>query len=179
MNRSAQLATGRGGRLGPILVLILLILSALPVLGQTDLSEAAKNAKEAREKRKKSTTKVITNADVKKSKGKVVVGKPAPEPVAPAGPSLAEQYETTYRNIVANREKVAAVAKTVASLEKELAAIETQYYEENDLDRRDREIVVKFNETRAKLEAARKELAQLTPAEPPAPTAQPEIIEQP
>jgi hypothetical protein len=62
--------------------------------------------------------------------------------------------------------KLAAAKATVAQFEKELATIEQKYYEENDLDRRDAELVRRFNDTKMKLEAARKELEVLEPAEP-------------
>jgi hypothetical protein len=42
-----------------------------------------------------------------------------------------------------------------------LATLEQQYYEENDLDRRDGELVRRFNDTKAKLELAKKELEEL------------------
>jgi hypothetical protein len=38
---------------------------------------------------------------------------------------------------------------------------------ENDLDRRDRELVKRFNETKRKLDAARLELEALQPVAPP------------
>jgi membrane-bound lytic murein transglycosylase B len=120
-------------------------------------------AKAAKEKKKKSTTKVITNADVKKAKARVGETKIV-APVEPAPKkSLAEEYETSYRDRLVNDEKVAVTRKKVADLERELAAVEQSYYEENDLDKRDTEIVKRFNDTKAKLEQARKDLAALAP----------------
>jgi hypothetical protein len=122
-----------------------------------DLVDAAKDAKA---KRKKSTSKVITNADVKKSKGKVGTTTAPSTPVTPE-PTMMEKH-TAAREA----EKIAADRKALATalvgrLEKELATIEQRYYEENDLDRRDVELVKRFNDTKARLDAAREELAQL------------------
>jgi len=80
------------------------------------LIEAAKAAKA---KRKKSDTKVITNKDVKKSKGKLIVlDKPAKEEPAAEGPktsSLVQQDERYHARVLAT-EAVAAHEKKVASL---------------------------------------------------------------
>ena len=112
-------------------------------------------AKDAKAKRKKSTTKVLTNADVKKSKGKVATTpNVSAEPVKPE-PSMLEKHAATKAAEHALAEKRAASDALIASLEKELAAIEQQYYNENDLNRRDTEIVKRFNDVKAKLEAAR------------------------
>ena len=110
-------------------------------------------AKDAKAKRKKSTTKVITNADVKKSKGKIVttsVPHTTPEKV----PSLSDQAEA--KRAAENRaaELRAAHDKLVADLEKQLEVLEQQYYDETDLAKRDTEIVKKFNDVKAKLDAA-------------------------
>lgn len=123
-----------------------------------DLVDAAK---EAKSKRKKSTSKVITNADVKKSKGKIVETPNVPAAPVEKEPTLTEKHEAQkVADKVAN-ELRAQHEKLVADLEKELAAIEQQYYDENDLNRRDTEIVKKFNDVKAKLDAARNELAKL------------------
>lgn len=112
-------------------------------------------AKEAKEKRRKSTTKVITNADVKKSKGKIATTpNVSAEPVAPAATSteLHEAARKAEKELAAKR---AASDELIAALEKELAAIERSYFDENDLNKRDTEIVKRFNDVRAKLDAAR------------------------
>lgn len=143
--------------------LALLLLTVTFAASADDLVATAKAAKE---KKNKSTTKVITNADVKKSKAKVAETQ-ATTPVEPAPQkSLAEEYEKGYHERLVREEKMAAANKKIADLERQLAAIEQSYYEENDLDRRDSEIVKRFNETNAKLTEARKELAALTPAPP-------------
>ncbi|HKR64978.1 MAG TPA: hypothetical protein VJZ00_14695 [Thermoanaerobaculia bacterium] len=138
-----------------LLALALLLVN----LGNDDLVATAKASKE---KKKKSTTKVITNADLKKSKGKVVAHAPAPVE-ASKEKSLAERYETEYRNRIVRDEKLAAAQRKVTELERELNALEQSYYDENDLDKRDTDIVKRFNDTKTRLELARKELAALTP----------------
>ena len=123
-----------------------------------DLSDAAKGAKA---KRKKSTSKVITNADVKKSKGKIAETPNVSTAPIEKEPTLTEKYEAQRAADKASSELRAAREKRVADLEKELAAIEQQYYDENDFIRRDTEIVKKFNDVKAKLDAAKSELAKL------------------
>lgn len=116
-----------------------------------DLTNAAKGAKA---KRKKSTSKVITNADVKKSKGKIA-DTPNLSPAVEKQPSMLEEYEAKRAAEKVAEELRIKHERLVADLEKELAAIEQRYYEENDLNRRDTEIVKKFNDVKARLEAAR------------------------
>ena len=124
-------------------------------------------AKASKEKKKKSTTKVITNADIKKSKGVVKENTSAVAPVEAAAPqtSLAEQQETSYRDRHAREAVLAVATQRVAALESELIAIEQSYYDENDLDKRDKDIVKRFEDVKAKLDVARKELAALAPSE--------------
>lgn len=125
-----------------------------------DLTNAAKGAKA---KRKKSTAKVITNADVKKSKGKIAeTPNLAPEVVRE--PTLTEKHEAQKAAAKVANEARAKQAHLIAQLQKQLAALEQQYYEENDLNRRDTELVRKFNDVKAKLDAARAEPAR-TPTE--------------
>jgi len=111
-------------------------------------------AKEAKAKRKKSTSKVITNADVKKSKGKIATTNVPNTPIEKT-PSIVEQQEAKRAADKIAAERRAKYEKLVADLEKELAAIEQAYYDENDLAKRDTEIVKKFNDVKAKLDAAR------------------------
>jgi hypothetical protein len=122
-----------------------------------DLVDAAKDAKA---KRKKSTAKVITNADVKKSKGKIATTSAPTTPVA-SEPTMMEKHKATRAAEKLAAERKAAATALVATLEKELASIEQRYYEENDLDRRDVELVKRFNDTKARLDAARADLALL------------------
>jgi len=147
------------------LLLAVLLIAATTAFGD-DLVDAAKAAKA---KRKKSSTKVITNADVKKAKSKLAENKPTEVAAAavPVESSLEKQARERHERTDADV-KLAAAKATVAKFEKELAAIEQKYYDENDLDRRDTELVRRFNETKAKLDAARKvlELLEPPPAEP-------------
>lgn len=111
-------------------------------------------AKESKAKRKKSTSKVITNADVKKSKGKIATTNVPNTPIEKQ-PSIVEQQEAKRAADRIASERRAKYDKLVADLEKELAAIEQAYYDENDLTKRDTQIVKKFNDVKAKLDAAR------------------------
>lgn len=119
-------------------------------------------AKAAKAKRKKSTSKVLTNSDVKKSKGTLVQSNAATKPVdAVPEESLVEKQEAMRKERTERAEALRIAEANVDELEKELAAIEQQYYEENDLDRRDREIVQRFEMTKKKLDAARAALAKI------------------
>jgi len=118
----------------------------------SDLANAAKGAKS---KRRKSTSKVITNADVKKSKGKVVETPNVAAAPVEKHPTLTEAHEARKAADKAANELRVKHEQLVAGLEQELAALEQQYYEEDDLNRRDTEIVQKFNDVKAKLDAAR------------------------
>jgi peptidyl-tRNA hydrolase len=142
-----------------ILALALLLLCAF----SASADDLVATAKAAKEKKKKSTTKVITNADLKKSKGKIAENKPPAAIEKTSEKSLADQYESSYRDRLVLDEKRAAAQRKVEELEHQLTAIEQSYYAENDLDKRDTEIVKKFNDTKTKLDEARKELAALAP----------------
>jgi hypothetical protein len=145
------------------LLLAVLLIAATAVFGD-DLVDAAKAAKA---NRKKSTTKVITNTDVKKAKAKLAQHKPSEIPVEAASTesSLEKQSRERLAQTAADV-KLAAAKKTLAEFEKELAAVEQKYYEENDLDRRDKELVRRFNDVKAKRDAAKKELEALIPPPP-------------
>jgi hypothetical protein len=120
-------------------------------------------AKAAKENRKKSTTKVITNADVKKAKA-VVVRKPAvtTESAVPAN-SPVEEHKLSYREQLVRETQLTVLQTRVSDLEHELAVVEQSYYDEDDLDIRDRDIVKRFNDVKSKLDAAQKELNELDP----------------
>ena len=127
------------------------LLSLLLLMAQQDspLVQAAKAAGGPR----KPTGKVITNADVAKAATKA----PAAPPADTKTPSqIADEQRRTLAAATARAEEA---EKKVAELEAELRRIELAYYEESDLDRRDTVVVAQFNETKARLAAARKELA--------------------
>ncbi|HEV7240404.1 MAG TPA: hypothetical protein VGQ36_14280 [Thermoanaerobaculia bacterium] len=136
------------------LALALLLAFGGAVIADDPKPDVVDVAREAKAKRKKSTSKVITNADVKKSKGKIVMTNVPDTPIEKS-PTLMEQAEARRAAEKIASERRAKYDKLVADLEKELAAIEQAYYDENDLTKRDTEIVKKFNEVKAKLDAAR------------------------
>jgi septal ring factor EnvC (AmiA/AmiB activator) len=110
--------------------------------------------------------KTITNADVKKSGGKITE-LPATSPPAPAEgraearPTSVREFEARKKAIAAAEKRVADAETGVAELEKELARVEQAYYEASDLSYRDTTLVARFNQTKKQLDAAR---AQLTDA---------------
>lgn len=134
-----------------------------------DLVSAAKDAKG---KRKQPSTKVLTNADVKKSKGKLIVlsstekAEPgtAVQEVDPLSPM--QRHDANYRERLVIDEKTRAAQSRVDALEKELLELESRYYEENDPDRRDRVIRSKFEEVRKALDEAKSELEAVKPKDP-------------
>jgi hypothetical protein len=126
-------------------------------------------AKASKAKRKKSTTKVITNADVKKSKGKIIQKGALPPLDENRKPGLLEQQATARKARLENTGQVAKLEQTIATLQAELTAIERAYFEENDANVRDRAIVRRFTDTKTRLDAAKQELAALVPPAPPNP----------
>ena len=158
-------------------VIALALLLGAPVSSPAQTTEdLVKAAKEAKKKRKEPATKVLTNKDVKTSKGKLIAlpesKTAAEEEQKVEGLAPLAQHDMDYRDRLILEEKVAAATAAVSALEKELEALESQYYEENDPDRRDKVIRQEFEKTRKKLEAARGELDRLSPA-PPGPSAEP------
>ena len=124
-------------------------------------------AREAKSKRKKPETKVLTNADVRKSKGTLIELKPtegevAAEPSEPIAPL--ELHDEQRRQRIELEGKIFEVRKTISALERQLELIEQRYYEENDPDRRDNLIRPQFEEKKKELDAARVELDTLQPA---------------
>ena len=144
----------------PLALALLLALGGVALAVADDPKDAAPPkdvvdiAKEAKAKRKKSTSKVITNADVKKSKGKIVTTNVPDTPIEKQ-PTIVELQEAKRAADKLAAERRTKYDKLVADLEKELAALEQAYYEENDLTKRDTEIVKKFNAVKAKLDAAK------------------------
>ena len=127
-----------------------------------DDSPLVKAAKANGGPKKPMPKKVITNADVKKSKGTLVVLPPKqPDATVAAveikGP-LAKQDDEFHAREAADA-SLAKAQKKVDDLQKELRRIEDAYYAENDPNYRDSTIVPRFNQTKNQLEIARKELA--------------------
>jgi hypothetical protein len=152
----------------PCLLLLCAVTAAASGRADDPLVDASK---EAKTKRKKSTTKVITNADVRKSKGTLIDTTAPADPLPPAGPGMVEQHEAAMQARAALAAKTALLEKQIALLEKDLAAVEQSYYDESDLRRRDTEIVRRFTETKQRLDEAR---AQLAVAKGETPGAAPE-----
>ena len=123
---------------------------------ESKLVDAAKKSKTSR---KKSTSKVLTNADVKKSKGVLMTNdKPAPPPVKTSTVGPITQHEADRKLRQAAEETVAAEEKKVELLERELVRIEQAYYDESDPNFRDDVIQKQFEQARRQLEAARQTL---------------------
>src|SRR3954453_7184360 len=110
---------------------------------------------------KKSTKKVITNADVKKSSGKVTNVPAVTSTAAPVAPpmTIADQDKLLHDRAAAQKRTDAAQTK-VNDLNKELDRLEQAYYAENDPNYRDKTIAERFEQTKKQLESARKELAE-------------------
>lgn len=147
---------------------LLLIAAAAPAQEDSPLVKAAKAGGGPK---KKSLHKVITNEDVKKSTGKLVV-LPAKATASAAAGAAAEPQKGPLQKqdelFRARKDAIVTVdiaAKKVAELESELRRLEQAYYEENDPNYRDTTIEQRFNQTRRQLEAARKELADARDAQ--------------
>jgi len=116
--------------------------------------------------KRKPKSKVITNADVKKSGGKLLTLPPG-KPTAAAPPPMPEvkaegpiaAHETLLREREAAAKRVGDAEKKVAMLEAESRRLEQAYYQENDLTLRDTSIAPQFAQNKRQLELARKELA--------------------
>ena len=150
------LARPGGLRARPTLALLCLLLAFTALADDSALVTAAKANKE----KKKSTRKVITNADVKKSTGKLITLQPSnvgPVPPAPSKSPLELQAEQRQQQAQSD-ELRAAAEKRVSDLKGELARIEQSYYDEDDPLVRDTVIAKKFAETKKKLLAAQNEL---------------------
>ena len=132
-----------------VIICVLLAFASPP----DDLVEAAR---EGKRKRAKSRTEVITNEDVRQAKGNVTTTKAAPAPEPEAADVMSHEEAKAARIAAELRLEVAeANAEQLAA---ELARIEQQYYAEDDLDRRDRVIVRRFDEVRVRYDEAAKEL---------------------
>lgn len=135
-----------------VAALALSLLVAVPVLG----------AETKTKKKRQPTGKVITNADVKKSKGKLIENKDAAElPPVEKTPGLVEQYEAARKTRLELEGKTSVLEATLALLESELAKLERAYFEENDPAVRDGAIARKFEEVRVQRDGVKKELEDL------------------
>jgi hypothetical protein len=140
---------------------IVVLALTLPLAADTDTSRLVEASKKAKPKRKASTSKVITNKDVKNSKGKLIelAEKPLPPVEKKAdGPSALQQQDERHKARLDAQDRVGAAAKRVTDLEKRLADIEQSYFEANDPNHRDSVIRKKFADARRDLEKARQEL---------------------
>jgi hypothetical protein len=153
-------------------IALTLAVLAIPLSGD---EEAVRAAKEQKAKRKSSTSRVITNADLPKAKGKVVESAREMTPVAPpSAEGSLERHEAARRAALLAAEQIAAAERLVQSIEIELASIEKSYFDESDLDRRDSEIVRRFEETAERLRRAREALEVLRPKPEPSSEVPPE-----
>jgi len=148
--------------------LFVLLFCVATAAAAADDSPLVKAAKANGGPKRKTTKKVITNRDVKKSKGKLaeLPTKPAPAPV-PAGPvkgSLQKQDDQRRAQALTSQ-RVATAQTKVNDLEKELLRLEQAYYEAADPNYRDTQIQDRFNQTKRQLEDARKELADARDAD--------------
>lgn len=147
-------------KIWPVIALCSATLFAQQATDKPSTEELVKRAQTAKASRKKSANKVITNKDVKKSKGKLIELPKSDKPVAKVGsvPTIAEQ-DVNYRQRKEANENLAAAQKKVDGLQKELDAIEQRYYEENDPNYRDNVIQQRFQQTKRQLEDAQHQLA--------------------
>jgi hypothetical protein len=137
----------------------------IAVAGVADDSALVKAAKASGGPKKKTTKKVITNADLKKSSGKVTTlpaapstAKPATSTPAPHSLTIAEQDKLLHDRAAAQKRADLAQTK-VNDLDKELDRLEQAYYAENDPNYRDKTITERFEQTKKQLDIARKDLA--------------------
>ncbi|HEY0140578.1 MAG TPA: hypothetical protein VGF48_06765 [Thermoanaerobaculia bacterium] len=139
-------------------LLLIVSMTSLRAGDVVEASDVVQASNAAKSKRKKSTSRVITNADVKKSKGKITENKAPLTPIDETPKvSEVEQYETARLVRIAGEEKTAAIDREIVQLEAELVLIERAYFEENDPNVRDGAIVRKFRTTQEKLDAKKKE----------------------
>ena len=131
-----------------------------PSTPQSKDAALVKAAQDAKAKRKSTSTKVIRNADVKKSKGKLIVlDTKAEEPPAKAADAAPVQKPMTFKERTAATDRLEAAQKKVDELQKELDRLEQRYYEENDPNYRDDVIQKRFAQTKKQLDTAKLELA--------------------
>lgn len=129
------------------------------------LVRAAKAARKAREK-KASSGPVITDDSVKKSGGRLTVlsgsaraGTPAPEDAEAAFVKMNQDRADAAMRAEQARVEAEGLVKEIARLERELASVEEDYYDESNLELRDDVAERDFKKTKTALETAREKLA--------------------
>ena len=141
----------------------LLALTLILALSADRTAALVDAAREAKKKRAASATKVITNADVKKTKGKLIERPATPRPATSSTsvPTMAEHEETRKARAVVEKQ-LAEAQKTADALAVELATVEARYYAEDDLDRRDKVITAQFDDVRRRMAETAAEIERLT-----------------
>lgn len=137
--------------------------AAATTSSDSKLVQAAKSGSDGRGKSKLS----ITDADVKKSTGKLTIigtrtGYDPTKPLTPtatADPAAAKTEADRRRMRDASQLRLEKAQKDVADLEKELARLEDDYYTEDNIDFRDTVIEERFDKTKKQLDRARSELS--------------------
>jgi hypothetical protein len=135
--------------------------------------DLVKAAQDSKSKRKKSSTRVITNKDVKQAKGKLIVlDTPAAKKTEKTeATSSLQKQDATLRGRREAKDRLDSAQKKVDGLQKELDAVEQSYYQENDPNYRDNVIQRRFAQTKRQLDDARQDLANARDAlqklEPP------------
>lgn len=166
-------------RLISILALLFLATAAVaqetpaPVPENQALIDAAR---EAKAKRKASKSRVITNADVKKSTGRLIeLSTPkssAPATKTPPGPGPIAQHDAFLKARAAARAKVSAAEGALMAAEADLSRAEQSYFDVNDPNYRDQVITKRFEAARIARDKARENLdaekKALEPYEAPA-----------
>lgn len=128
-------------------------------------SPLVKAAKAAQKSRQKSGAgaKVITDASVKQSKGRLTILAESTAPPAEAVEAAVVNERRAKAAAAAEAEKVRleieSLRAEVARHEKELAGIEASYYDEFDAETREATWEDSFGKTKAALDAARAKLA--------------------
>jgi hypothetical protein len=136
--------------------------------GDSPLVRAAKAARAARAAQPKANrpVKVITNADVKKSSGRLTVLPARPgtaqaaargaESAAPGSPGMLATDDPADKE--RRTKKVEELKRSTAELETALTRLQEEYYQADDPTYRDKVIQRKFNDTKKELEQSRAEL---------------------
>ncbi|HUF16481.1 MAG TPA: hypothetical protein VMS12_00390 [Thermoanaerobaculia bacterium] len=125
------------------------------------LVRAAKNAKA----RRGAKTVVITDADVKSSKGKLSIISSRELPKMEGAPAETPANQPATVQVSAQKQKEDARARyeraqqEVATIERTLRTAEENYYNEDDATIRDQVIEARFDRAKKQLDKAREELA--------------------